>query len=555
MAFLHGVEVVEIAAGARPIRSIDTGVIGLVGTAVTGAVNIPVLIAGSKREAVAAFGPVRGRDGSHPTIPAALDGVLDQAGPPVVVVNCLDPRNDRHVQVVDPVAQAADDDLPWAIARPDETIVVQGGIGGDGVALLAEGAGADYEVDLATGVVTRRGGTIQNDDRLVAMWTAADTVHRSAMLAPPAAGASIDLVAPRAAVTDVRIWRIPAELTIYEIETDWTYDAGAQRLVRVAGGAIPADGSPVWIAATAFRLRGVTSTDVVGGVAPGGGYIGGHALLAARERTGRQPRVLIAPRLSATTVEAGGKITGAPVMAGLIALADRMRAIAVIDGPDTDDVGAQQMRGLSGSRRAYLVDPWVVVGEERTAEPPSARVAGVIARSDAERGYWWSPSNREIAGIGGTTRPIDYTPGDVASRANLLNEAQISTIIRPDAGGFRLWGNRTLSSDPRWAYLSIVRTSDAIQERILIAHQWAVDRALTATYIDEVLSGISAFLRELQGLGAIVGGRAWVDPGLNGQEQIAAGKVTFSLDFTPPSPAERVTFQAILTDAYLADIV
>ena len=82
-AFLHGVEVLEQDIGARPIREIATGVIGLVGTARTGPAQTPTLIAGSRREATEQFG-------SEGTIPRALAGILDQVGAPVVVVNTLE---------------------------------------------------------------------------------------------------------------------------------------------------------------------------------------------------------------------------------------------------------------------------------------------------------------------------------------------------------------------------------------------------------------------------------------------------------------------------------
>ena len=46
--FLHGVEVLEVQGGTRPIRTVKSSVIGLVGTALKGPVNEPVLISGSK---------------------------------------------------------------------------------------------------------------------------------------------------------------------------------------------------------------------------------------------------------------------------------------------------------------------------------------------------------------------------------------------------------------------------------------------------------------------------------------------------------------------------
>ncbi|MFM9726173.1 phage tail protein, partial [Streptomyces scabiei] len=81
--YLHGAEVVEIDNGARPIRTAQSGVIGLVGTAPDAdatafPLNTPVLIAGSRREAV--------KLGAGGTLPQAIDGIFDQIGAVVVVI-------------------------------------------------------------------------------------------------------------------------------------------------------------------------------------------------------------------------------------------------------------------------------------------------------------------------------------------------------------------------------------------------------------------------------------------------------------------------------------
>ena len=290
-----------------------------------------------------------------------------------------------------------------------------------------------------------------------------------------------------------------------------------------------------------------TLSNVVGGVSAGGEYEGVHAFLGAKSVVGVQPRILCAPNFSHKA--AGG--------AELVVVAERLRAVAIIDGPNTNDADAKTYAGTFGSHRAYLVDPWVRVWDTKlnaeTVEPSSARVAGMIARSDNERGFWWSPSNTEMRGIIGTARPIDFTLGDVNSRANLLNEKNVSTIIREN--GFRLWGNRTLGADPKWAFLSVRRTADIIQDSIQRAHLWAVDRNITKTYVENVTDGVNAYLRELKALGAIQGGKCWADAELNTKESIQAGKVYFDFDFGPFSPSERITFRSHLNNDYLQEIV
>jgi phage tail sheath protein FI len=265
------------------------------------------------------------------------------------------------------------------------------------------------------------------------------------------------------------------------------------------------------------------------------------------------PTVTIAAPPSGVQAVAGTINRGtvrSEVLAELLGIANRLRAHIIADGANTTDAAAIQMAGDFGSRRIYVVDPWVL--RDGSSVPASAGVAGLINKVDNERGFWWSPSNNEINGIEGTARAIDFTLGDYTSRANLLNEAKIATIIRSQ--GFRLWGNRTLASDPKYAFLSISRTADMVDESILRGHQWAVDRCITATYLEEVQESVRGYLRSLKARGAILGGDVWVDPDLNTPANIANGQVFFDYDFTGPYPAERVTFRSHLVDSYVVNL-
>lgn len=302
-----------------------------------------------------------------------------------------------------------------------------------------------------------------------------------------------------------------------------------------------------------------TLANVLGGVNAGTGqYEGVHALLGAESVVGFQPRILLAPGFTHTRPEDpqnAGQFLANPVVAELIGVAERLRAVIIADGPNTNDADAIAYAGDFGSRRVFLVDPkgykTDAAGQVVTAWS-SPVVAGLIAKSDNERGFWWSPSNQTVNGIIGTARPIDFTMGDPNSRANLLNESNVATIIRQD--GYRLWGNRTLSADPKWAFLSVVRTSDIINDSLLRAHLWAVDRGITKNYVEEVQEGVNAYLRHLTTIGAILGGECWVDPDLNSPDQIAQGKVYWDFDFTPVYPAEHLTFRSHLTNRYISEV-
>lgn len=302
-----------------------------------------------------------------------------------------------------------------------------------------------------------------------------------------------------------------------------------------------------------------TLANILGGVDPDTGqYEGVHALLGAESVVGVQPRILCVPGFTGSRPEDPenpGVFLANPVVSELLGIAERLRAVIIADGPDTADADAIAYADDFGSPRVFLVDPGVKVqeGANIVTRPASARVCGLIAKTDNDRGFWWSPSNQVINGIIGTTRPVDFALGDANARANLLNEANVATIIRQD--GYRLWGNRTLSSDPKWAFLSVRRTADMINDSLLRAHLWAVDRNITKNYIEDVVEGVNAYLRHLVSIGAIIGGNCWADPELNTPDQIAQGKVYFNFDFSAAYPAEHITFRSQLVNDYLVEVI
>ncbi|WP_375671489.1 phage tail sheath subtilisin-like domain-containing protein [Bartonella sp. SD1336NMGDW] len=303
-----------------------------------------------------------------------------------------------------------------------------------------------------------------------------------------------------------------------------------------------------------------TLTNVLGGVNANGAYEGVHALIGAGSIVGQTPRILIAPgfthkRPSSVNIEENG--TGAttnPVAAELIGIAERLRAIVVLDAPNTTDEAALSAAKDFDSKRVILIDPFVKVNRDGkiVEQPASAAVAGVIAKTDFTHGFWHSPSNKVINGIVGTARPIDFSIGDRSSRANLLNEQNITTIIREN--GYRLWGNRTLSSDTKFAFLSVVRTADMINDAILRGHLWAVDRNIKKTYMNDVSESVNAYLRDLKAQGAILGGRCTPDLELNTASAIEGGRVYFNVEFTPTTPAEHITFRSRIVNDYLEEI-
>ena len=326
---------------------------------------------------------------------------------------------------------------------------------------------------------------------------------------------------------------------------DYAVDDQAGLVTRVAAGGIGA-GASVYVSYKWVDPSAITSDQVVAAAA---------LLGEAETEGGSRPDVLIAPGWSDTHTKTGQKVDGAPVTTALAAVADRIRAIVVADGPATNRQDAIDYRDSLASRRVFVVDPKVKVlaaGGAVAEAPASGYVAGLIARIDGEEGWWVSPSNREILGILGTSRFVSFGLGDKDAEANLLNASEVATIVR--AKGFRLWGNRTCSDDPKWAFLSVVRTNDRINEAVLESHLWAVDRNITRTYVSDVVESVGAYLRDLVAQGAILGGRCWADPDLNPDSQVANGELYLDFDFTPAYPAERITFRSRLTGDYAETI-
>lgn len=522
--FLHGVEVVEIDTGLRPIETVRASVIGLVGTApdadeVKFPLNTPVLITGSRQEAAGL--------GTKGTLPWSIDGIFDQAGAAVVVIRI---ENAELVENESVTRGATDTDA--LTETPVETIV-------------SASFGAETYV--------RDTDFVQDGNNI--RWLQAKRTHT-------------ETLTRGAGATDA-LTKTPGVFILSAVQSPVVYLRGkdykltGNTIEWLTGGQAPAtastytvtyqyDAAPVAddVYTVTYKKR-LTDNQILSNVIGGindttGQYEGVHALLAAQSVVKLTPRILIVPGFSHQ----------AAVVTELLGIADRLRGVIIADGPNTTDADAITYREMWGSPRVYLVDPWVKVWDTaldtEVMQPASARVAGVLNKSDNERGFWWSPSNREIYGILGPARHVDFALGDPYSRANYLNENRVATIIQKD--GFRLWGNRTCASDQKWMFLNVRRTADMINESLLQAHMWAVDRNINRTLVVDVLDGVNAYLRHLRAVGAIINGTAWADPDLNTPDQIMQGKLYIDFDFSANYPAEHIIFRSHLTPDYLVEI-
>jgi len=299
-----------------------------------------------------------------------------------------------------------------------------------------------------------------------------------------------------------------------------------------------------------------TMSNVRGGEEDGS-LTGVHALLNAGNEVGAKPRILCAPGWTYQRPEDNGEKLANPVASEMVSIAERLRGIVIVDGPNTGDSEAIEAREDFGSKRVFFHDPWYVVWDDQedgpVERPPSARIAAVIARNDNQRGWHTSPSNQLVPGIMGLSRDISFALGDKSSQANHLNDNEIATTIRES--GFRLWGNRTTSEDAKWAFLAHVRIADIINDSLMQAHLWAVDRNITRDYIGNVIDGVQGFLDRQIAQRRIAGGEVWADPDLNTADAMQAGEVYFDFDFSPYGVAERITFRSRMHNEYLEEVV
>jgi len=293
-----------------------------------------------------------------------------------------------------------------------------------------------------------------------------------------------------------------------------------------------------------------TLTNIIGSSAAMSGI---HAFKAAENEVKVTPRIFCAPGF---TSDRPGDAAN-PVVAELQGIAQSLRGVIIADGPGTTKEDSVTYREDWGSPRIYVVDPgvkvWDAAAKGPIVKPASGRVAGLIAKRDGERGFWWSPSNQTINGIVGAGRPIDFALSDPNCEANYLNEHEVATIIHKN--GYRLWGNRTCATDPMWAFLPVRRTADMVYESVEAAFLWAMDRPMSANLILDIQGSVNAYLRHLKAVGAILGGKCWLDPTLNSKENLMAGKLYLDFDIEPPAPMEHLIFRAHRENGYYTEMV
>ncbi|WP_055494912.1 phage tail sheath subtilisin-like domain-containing protein [Streptomyces sp. TP-A0356] len=515
-----GVYVEEVASGSRPIEGVGTSVAAFVGLAPTGPLNEPTLVTnwsqyvasfgeftdgyylahsvygffnngGTAAYVVRVGGSAEGAplDGSAAGAPAAVAGAATPAALPAAEPQQL------GTFTVSAIASAGNGSLSVEVADPEgegpaerfRLIVKDGEKAVETFDVTAKKGGRNY-------VVTQ----VKERSKLITVTEAAP----AAQLARPD-NQTLTLAAPAAA---------PAVLAKDGKGADDAHPGPAQYLGDSADR-------------TGFG--GLEAIDEVSMVAV--------------------PDLMAAYQRGAIDLEAVKA-----VQLGLIAHCELMGdRVAVIDPPP--GLNARQIRvwrqETAGydSKYAALYYPWIktfdpAVGQSRLI-PPSGHVAGIWARNDSERGVHKAPANEVVRGA------VDLEMQITRGEQDLLNPIGVNCIRAFPGRGIRVWGARTLSSDPAWRYLNIRRYFNYLEESILIGTQWVVfepnDHALWA----RIRRNISAFLVNEWRSGALFGQRpeeayyVKCDEETNPPESVDVGRVVCEIGIAPVKPAEFVIFR------------
>ncbi len=204
---------------------------------------------------------------------------------------------------------------------------------------------------------------------------------------------------------------------------------------------------------------------------------------------------------------------------------------------------------LVGCEDAAVFWPWLLVDSSltpgaRRAAPPSGAIAGIIARTDADRGVWRSPAGTgaEIRGVQGLTRSL--TPEEMGT----LRTSGVCAIRAGVPGVPVVWGAVTRASPAgrEFTYIAVRRMALFIEASIRHGSQWAVFEPNGEPLWASLRATVASFLHDLFRNGAFAGSAPTdaflvrCDASTTTESDLADGVVNLIVGFAPMHPAEFV---------------
>ena len=71
----------------------------------------------------------------------------------------------------------------------------------------------------------------------------------------------------------------------------------------------------------------------------------------------------------------------------------------------------------------------------------------------------------------------------------------------------------------------------------------------------DIRDGVQAFGQQMVNTGALLGFNCWLDPELNTEATLKAGKLYLDFDFEPPAPLEHLVFRAHRNGTYYDELI
>lgn len=222
---------------------------------------------------------------------------------------------------------------------------------------------------------------------------------------------------------------------------------------------------------------------------------------------------------------------------------------AILAGPrDADQARIRSFRSQFDSKYAALYYPWLILPPAaRNAPPlqlsPEGAVAGIYARSDIERGVHKAPANETVRGVLRFNRNVGKGEQDV------LNPEGINCLRFFEGRGYRVWGARTISSDPEWTYVNVRRLFIFLEHSIDRSTQWAVFEPNNEQLWLKIRLTIESFLYDVWRTGALLGSKpedayfVRCDRSTMSQGDLDNGRLVCLIGVAPTKPAEFVIFR------------
>lgn len=240
----------------------------------------------------------------------------------------------------------------------------------------------------------------------------------------------------------------------------------------------------------------------------------------------------------------------------LIAHAEALRyRFAVIDPPfNSSMTQVRNFRGRFDSTYAAVYHPWLEILDpsQRSAQgapparlqlPPSGFMTGIYARTDIARGVFKAPANEPIFGL------VKFENNINKARQDVLNPEGINALRYFEGRGNRVWGARTVSSDPEWMYINVRRLFIYLEHSIDKGTQWAVFEPNNERLWANVRNTIEDFLLVTWKTGALMGSKpeeayfVRCDRTTMTQNDLDNGRLICLIGVAPTKPAEFVIFR------------